>query len=208
MPVAIFKGLLKRVLRLVLPADTDDPISVSVDGSEVFVVDASGNIALPTPSAKVDGVDVSAHNHSTGTDQTRLHAKDRTRTMTWALTASEASPSMPAYFCGDGNATGFTFTNPVHVIQVQLVALGSVYGAPSDPPGTIELTIKKSGATVGSLTLTGVMTESEQWYKGTLSIAVANQAYTTADKFSMIISEGVSGVTWSCLTAVVTYTID
>lgn len=170
-----------------------------------------------TTNSTIDNVDVSAHDHSSATGQTRLALKDRASVLTWAIHGPESGIMtplpLPAYFCGDGSnipgtatTSGYLFPSSVEVRYLLVTARCEAPGGGSDP--TLVLTLKRNADTVATVTLTGDAIDSG-WFRATgVYSGAAVIAYSTAQGLSMTLAEGVGGGLWSTATVVLYYTTD
>jgi hypothetical protein len=153
-------------------------------------------------SGLVDGVDVSAHDHSTSTAQTRLSTKDRTRQLTWRWeTNSSVTGQTTSYFAGDGSgSTGYTFPSDVHITRF------SVGG--NDPDWSsgdrIRCVLLKTGTPVGGnvdcdFSGTG-------WARASTTYPAGGIAYTSTDEFTF--SCIINTKPYTDIWVVVDYTVD
>jgi hypothetical protein len=170
-----------------------------------------------TVTGSVDGVDVSAHDHSSSTAQTRLALKDRARTLAWSIHNPDGSAwtplPLPAYFCGDGSnivgtstPTGFLFPSNIEVRYLSVTARCEAPGGGLDPDPSLVLTLKRNTDVVATVTLTGDNIDSG-WYRAAGTYAGGNAIpFTYLQGLSMTLAEGVVGGLWSTATVVLYYT--
>jgi len=168
------------------------------------VAAASGNI---TTNGTVDGVDVAAHDHSSGTGQTRLAAKDRRRIASLSKDAADgAAATATAEHAIFKAPEAVTVTKVYFIPDSTLTADDTNYATllvyRRDGDGTNQVTIGSIQTTITAGTNDWAAFVAEDF--GSLS----NTALTTGQQITVEITKAASGVVVPAGAWQVEYTVD
>lgn len=162
-----------------------------------------------TTNSTFDGVDVSAHDHSDSTNQTRLAKRDRWRALTLFNQCNHVLGVNPIYFGGYDSGTGYRWPTAVHIHRVQVMALVSnVTASDPDPQPQIVLRLFKNAASLQVIEL-ATTDYAAGWYRAFENINdPTGEGFAITDEICAMVETDETGADWSQISAVLDYTID